>query len=378
MKIGIDIRTACSPKTGKGWYTFYLVRELLILDKKNEYFLYTNDITANLSSFIGAHIKIIHKNQLLWHFAVMKDFEREGGGLFFAPTSFIIPAFLPRRIKSITTVHDLVAFLHPHLHDKKATILEYLFFRRALKKTSRALVPSQNTKRDLTRMFRPRRKVGVAPTEASERYPEEKITVTPLAVADSFFQKPSAEKLNQICAKYHLPKDFVLTVSGLEPRKNVGMLVDVMLRQAQHDISLVIVGGRGWQSKKLQEKIARHKDKIIYINHCEPNELPAFYHLAKVFAYPSLYEGFGLPPLEAMATGCPVICSNAASLPEVCGDAAVLFNPKNPAEFQNALHKVLNDEKLRSELREKGLQQAKKFSWKHTAELTLKTFNMLQ
>lgn len=359
MKIGIDIRSACNPKNGKGWYAFHLVRELLILDKKNEYFLYTNAITANLASFIGSHIKVIHKHAFLWHFAVMKDFIRSGGELFFAPASFIIPAFLPRRVKSVITIHDLIAFLYPHFHESKATILEHLFFRRALKKTAHALVPSENTKKDLMKMF---------------RYPEEKITATPLAPA---CHDELVESITNIKEKYKLPAEFILTVSGLEPRKNIDPLIDAFLSlHIPH--SLLIVGGKGWQSKKLQEKIAEHRDKIIHIEHCGPNELSALYRLAKVFVYPSLYEGFGLPPLEAMAAGCPVICSNAASLPEVCGDAAVFFDPKNPAELEQALGKVLADEKLCAELRQKGSEQAKKFSWRRTAELTLKIFSMLQ
>ncbi|MEK7171676.1 MAG: hypothetical protein AAB739_02085, partial [Patescibacteria group bacterium] len=153
MKVGIDIRAACGQKTGKGWYIFHVVKEILALDRENEYVLYTNRVTADLAAFKNSTVKVIHAHPLMWHFAVIKDLKLRKCDLFFAPTSFIIPAFLPRKIKSAITVHDLVAFLHPHLHESKATILEYLFLRLALRKTSAVFVPSENTKKDLMRLF---------------------------------------------------------------------------------------------------------------------------------------------------------------------------------------------------------------------------------
>lgn len=379
MKIGIDVRTACGQKTGKGWYTYHLVKELLALDKKNEYILYTNNITADLAVFHGAHIKVIHKNPFLWHFAVIKDFLRSGGELFFAPTSFIIPAFLPRRVKSIITVHDLVAFLHPHLHHTKSTILEHLFFKMALKKTRHVLVPSDNTKKDLMRVFH----YKVAPfgrtiSLASLRLglPEEKITVTPLGVDEAFLRHGElAESMARVRKKYWLPEEFILTVAGLEPRKNVGMLIDALSLLITHPPPLVIVGGKGWKSKKLQQKIIEAGPRVIQIEKCDPEDLSKIYRLAKVFVYPSLYEGFGLPPLEAMASGCPVICSNAASLPEVVGEAALTFDPHNENELTAQLEKLLSNEAIRRELSEKGKKQASKFSWVKTAEQTLKVFH---
>lgn len=363
MKIGIDIRSVCGRKTGKGWYTYHLVKNLLELDRENEYILYANAITADAAAFQNTHIKIIAKHPLLWHFAVIKDFKREGGELFFAPTSYLIPALLPKTIKSVMTVHDLIAFRYPLQHHRKSMILEQLFLKKALKRATRALVPSQNTKKDLMRLF---------------HYEEERIAVAPLGVDEKFFEKTD-HKLQTI--NYKLPKEFILTVGGLEPRKNISRLVDafinVILKQTQDDLKLVVVGGRGWQSKKLRQKIAAHRDRIIHIENCRPEDLPAFYRAAKIFVFPSLYEGFGLPPLEAMASGCPVICSNASSLPEVCGDAALFIHPENTQEIAAAIEKLLHDEKLRAELIQKGLVQTKKFSWQKTAETTLKVFNSL-
>lgn len=353
MKIGIDIRAAGGGFTGKGCYVFHVVKEILEMDRKNEYILYTNKITADLTAFKNSNIKIINAHPFLWHFAVIKDFSRRNGELFFAPTSFIIPAFLPRKIASIITIHDLIAFLHPRMHEPKAMVLEHLFLRLALRKTSAVIAPSENTKKDLMKIF---------------KVPENRIFVTPLAPASNIKYQMSNVK------KYNLPKDFILTVAGLEPRKNVAMLVDAALGLNKN---LVIVGGKGWKSGALQKKISANKKHITHIENCRPENLTAFYKTAKIFVFPSIYEGFGLPPLEAMSAGCPVICSNAGSLKEVCGDAAILIDPTNPQELKNAIEKLWNDEKLQNFLREKGLAQAQKFSWKLTAGKTLQVFNSM-
>lgn len=376
MKIGIDIRTATGSKAGKGWYTWHLVKELLRLDKKNGYILYTNAISADLAVMHNTHIKLIHRNPVLWHTAVIKDWKKEighdrfgqAGNLFFAPTSYIIPALLPKEYPSVITVHDLVAFLHPHLHQFKATVVEKFLLKRALRKTRHVLVPSENTKKDLMRLF---------------RYPEEKITVTPLGVDEVFREEGRGArdegKAALVRKKYNLSDEFILTVSGLEPRKNVSTLIDgvAQVRKKHPRIKLVILGGKGWKSKKTQKKIAKRKDFVIHLEHCTPEELPFFYHLAKIFVFPSLYEGFGLPPLEALASGCPVICSNTSSLQEVVGDAGLFFAPQDVPTLQTHIEKLLTDELLRKQLIKKGAAQASHFSWKDTAKKTLAVFNSI-
>lgn len=363
MKIGIDIRTACTNKSGKGWYTYFLAKELLRQDHQNEYVLYTDHLSADISDFYNSHIKVIRKHSFLWHFAVIKDFKKERGDLFFSPTSFIIPAFLPKNIRSVITVHDLVAFLHPSMHHTKAMLLEKLFLGRALKKAFRVLAPSHNTKKDLVKLF---------------KYPTEKIVVTPLAAGEVFSHKPADAELNLVRQKYNLPGEFVLAVSGLEPRKNVAAAIKAIELSAKNhaDLKLVILGGKGWKSEKAEKALRRADRHVIHIESCSPAELPIFYRLAKMLVYPSLYEGFGLPPLEAMASGCPVICSNTASLPEVCGDAAILVDPNDVENLSLNISQLIEDKDLQANLAKKGLEQAEKFSWKKTAELTMRAFEL--
>lgn len=377
MKIGIDIRAVCGEKTGKGWYTYYLVKELLAFDAKNHYILYTHRLSPDLPdmlnkstlypkpSTLNPHLKVIVKHPALWHFAVIKDWQREEGDIFFAPTSYIIPAFLPKKYASVITVHDLIAFLFAKEHQTKAKFIEKLLLKRALRKTRHVLVPSENTKRDLAGLF---------------HYPESKITVTPLGVDEVFFKNEEKGRRTEVQKKYQLPEEFILTVSGLEPRKNVGVLIDAVqeVRKKHSHIKLVILGGKGWKSEKTQQKIKEAKDFVIHIENCSSEDLRAFYHLAKIFVFPSLYEGFGLPPLEAMASGCPVICSNAGSLPEVVNDTALLFNPQDRELLKKHIEKVLEDKETRQKLTEQGKKRASQFSWKKTSEKTLSVLEFIK
>lgn len=360
MKIGIDIREAADPKSGKAIYVFHIVKELLHLDRENEYVLYTDRVTKNLAHFGGAHIKVVHAHPFFWHFAVIRDLKREKVQMFFAAASFIIPAFLPKKIKLIITVHDLAAFLHPALHQFKATVIERIFLRRALKKTDSVLVPSVNTKNDLVRLM---------------NFPAGKIFVTPLGVDEMFFKNNAADNA-AAGKKYNLPQKFILAVSGLEPRKNIARLIDAFaeVKKKHTEYKLIIAGGSGWRADKVKRKIARSGDTIMHIGKCETEDLPALYANAAVFVFPSLYEGFGIPPLEAMASGCPAVCSNASSLPEVTGDAALIVNPENTEEIAIAILKIIEDKRLRDKLSERGRARAKSFTWKKTAELTLKSF----
>lgn len=378
MKIGIDVRTAAHPKAGKGVYTFELVRHLLDIDRSNEYILYTNALTQEFAHFKNAHIKIIHARPWLWHFKVIKDWTtREKGDVFFAPTSYIIPALLNKQWKSVLTVHDIVAFLHPHLHDTKATILEHLFFKMALRKTRAVLVPSNNTKADLVHHF---------------KFVAEKVHVSHLATNDVFAKK--TENLEEIKKKYNTPDCFMLTVGGLEPRKNISELIDAfeIIAEKYPACALVIVGGKGWKSINLQERIEKLQEKralaaadkkrfgvphIITLTSVPFNDLPALYKLATIFVFPSLYEGFGLPPLEAMASGTPVVCSNTGSLKEVVGDAALTFAPGKTKKLIEHLDNLLSDDNLRESLSKKGKDIAAKFSWKKTAEETLCIFKII-
>lgn len=366
MKIAIDIREAGHEKTGKGWYTYNLVREILKLDQKNDYLLYTDSEKSPFENDKNVTLKTIKSSPWKWHFKVIKDLQNQKVDLFFAPTSYIIPAFAPKSLKTIITVHDLVAFLLPNFNNTKAMILERLTLKKALKKAYNIFVVSENTKKDLLKRF---------------HYAPEKIQITPCAPTEPFKRQVTAEDLAKVKEKLKLPDHFILAVGTLEPRKNFSNLIKsfVIIKRKHPQYKLVIVGKKGWKFKHIEESLKHYQleKEVIFPGYVEDEDLQEVYHLASVFVFPSLYEGFGIPPLEAMACGCPVVSSNVSSLPEVIGEAGLLIDPKNAHKIAEAVSSLLTNEQVRTTLIERGKIQAAKFNWKDSAQTALKVFESL-
>lgn len=356
MKIAIDIRTAGGEKAGKGFYTFNLVHNLLQIDPENEYLLYTDVGIPGFQQFKNAEQKMINKKGMFWHMAVAHDCKKQKVDLYWAPTSYITPVLLANHIKTIITVHDLVAFLFPNRHNKKAVILEKIFLKKALKKADHVLAVSQNTKKDLITKF---------------KYDESKINVIHCAASENF-QKIPEEDLEKFAQETNLPEKFFLAVGTIQPRKNYLRLIRAFAQiiEKHPNMNLVIVGGNGWDFEEIYAEIREHylTKKVHMLGYLSGTSLVKLYNLAAALVFPSLYEGFGIPPLEAMQCACPVIASDKASLPEVVEDAALLVDPENEKSIAAAMEKILKDHNLAKELSEAGLKQARKFSWKKSAE----------
>lgn len=366
MKIAIDLRSAAGEKVGKGWYTFHIVQNLLKLDHKNTYILYCKDPVPGFEYFRNVEEKIFDERNIFWHRKVAKDIVREECDIFFAPTSYIIPTMLPKSVKTVLTVHDLVAFLFPHNHNKKAVFIEKLFLKRAMKKAAFVVTISQNTKNDILRMF---------------HYDENKIDIVYCSAGDEF--KPLNKSfLEPFAKKTKLPKDFFLAVGTLEPRKNYVTLIEAFtqIHNKYPDYHLIIVGGKGWKYEEIFETVRKHYlGKFVHnLGYVSSGSLVKLYNLAKGFVFPSFYEGFGIPPLEAMKSGCPVIASYSSSIPEVVGDAALLVNPVSNIEIAAAMIKLIKDSDLREKLRNEGFLQSKKFSWTDSAKKLLEIFENLE
>jgi glycosyltransferase involved in cell wall biosynthesis len=364
MKIAIDIREAGAGKTGKGWYTFNLVSELIKLDPKNEYLLYTDSKTSPFTDRKNVKIKHIEASSWQWHLKTLKDLQSEKADLFFAPTSYIIPALAPKSLRVIITVHDLVAFMFPAGHTAKAVLIERLTLRKALKKAAGVFVVSENTKKDLLKRF---------------KLPNQKIHLTPCAPSGHFHKRVAPEELAEFQRKMNLPENFILAVGTLEPRKNFNTLIKsfVIIKRKYPDYKLVIVGKKGWKYHLIEEALKRFKMEkdVIFPGYLEDEDLKKIYALARVFVFPSLYEGFGIPPLEAMASGCPVVSSNVASLPEVIGQGGLLIDPRNAVKIADAVCSLLEDEQARQMMIERGLVQAEKFNWEESAKKALEVIN---
>jgi len=366
MKIGIDIRAASGEKAGKGWYAFHLVYNLLKIDKRNQYFLYTNIGIPGFGQFKNAEQKVINGKGFLWHMRAAKDIEREKVEIFFAPTSYIIPALLPESVKTVVTVHDLVAFLFRGTHNRKAVIIEKLFFKKTLKKARFLLAVSENTKRDIVNKF---------------NYEKDKIGVV-YPGADDTFKPIEKDTLKEFIEKTQLPEKFFLAVGTLEPRKNYKNLIlgfHEFLKDNK-DYHLIIVGKKGWKFEGIYHLIEelKLKNHVHILGYLSGTSLVNLYNLAEAFVFPSIYEGFGIPPLEAMKCGCPVIVSNTSSIPEVVGDAGLYISPEKSVSIAGALKKITSNKDLREKLIIQGFAQSKKFSWELSARKLLEVLRLVK
>ena len=356
MKIAIDIRTAAGEKAGKGWYTFLMVHELLKNDSENEYILYTRNRVPGFEEYKNAQVKAVKSKSILWHLTVAHDAKKENVDIFWAPTSYITPNILSKSIKTIMTVHDLVAFLFPQKHNLKATIIEKFFLKRAIKRSAKIVTVSKNTANDLQDKFK---------TSFS------KIDTIPCAGND-IYKRLNHDDLTGFAKKTNLPKKFFLSVGTIEPRKNYVKLIKAfaMVSERYPEYNLVIVGKDGWQYEEVYEEIRKNylQKKVHILGYLSGKSLVSLYNLAEAFVFPSVYEGFGIPPLEAMMCGCPVIASYSSSIPEVVGESALLIDPASETAIASGMNKIIKDDELREKLINKGVLQAKKFSWESSAK----------
>ncbi|MGC9399277.1 MAG: glycosyltransferase family 4 protein [Anaerolineae bacterium] len=281
----------------------------------------------------------------------------------FHATEHLLPPL--RDVPTVLTVHDLI-FRHLPKHHKPLNrwylnMTMPLYCRRA----DHIIAVSEATRRDLMDAY---------------DVPLEKITVVPEAAAPRF-RPQSQEAVLRARLKYDLPQAFVLYVGTIEPRKNLIRLLEAWAPlYAGHEAPpLVIVGKHGWLSDDFYAALAKNpsREAVHFTGYVEDEDLPAVYAAATVFTFPSLYEGFGLPPLEAMACGVPVLCSNTSSLPEVVGDAALTIDPSDTEALRSALRRLLRDADLRADLRARGLARAAAFSWARAARETLAVYRSL-
>jgi len=266
------------------------------------------------------------------------------------------------KAKTVITVHDLAFVMHPECYSYFKRNYKRFLAPRSLKRADKIIAVSNNTKRDIINIY---------------NIPDNKIEVIYNGISDYYKQLNLAKK-----AKEELKRQYqinfnkvVLFVGTIEPRKNLDGLLNAFEKiiESHKDIGLVISGKAGWLSEGLLKKMNMAKN-VMYLGHAKKNKLLDLYNIADLFVYPSFYEGFGFPPLEAMACGCPVISSNVSSIPEILEDAAILVNPQNRGELVEAINKVLDNSSFRETLIEKGLKQARKYSWDRTAAQTYKVY----
>lgn len=290
--------------------------------------------------------------QTLQPFA-LREFDMYHAGAFVAPLLLTKPM--------VVTVYDLTFMRYPQRLTTARRLYLRAFTEMTCRRARRIMAISESTKHDLVTLL------GI---------PAEKVDVTPLGY-DDVYQPLSDDAINVFCAEKNLPDRFWLYVGTLEPRKNLVTLIHAYAQLPADDrLPLVLAGGKGWMSEPIFEAIARHglEDTIALPGFIPAEELPLWYNSAECFIFPSVFEGFGLPVLEAMACGTPIITSDVSSLPEVAGDAGLTLPPHDIDAWVAGLRKAFHDAEWREQAREAGLVQAKTFNWETTARLTVSSY----
>jgi glycosyltransferase involved in cell wall biosynthesis len=381
MKIGIDIRVIGKNRTGDEAYFFNLVKGLSEIDGENEYHLYTDrdpekdarltEEIARMNLGLNFKIEFIKRtNRFLWNLCHLPMYLQKNPVDIYH-TQYIVPFWLPKRIKLVTTIHDISFNYFPEYIKKSDLFFLKKFIPRSVWKADRVIAVSKYSRDDISKFY---------------HLPDEKVDYTYNGVDfERFNQNFSDDQKEIVREKYSLPEKFLLYIGTLQPRKNIPALIEafsaLMEKYDQKDLKLVIAGNRDARNfdRKIDEMIDRKvlKGKVIFSGWVDEEDKPTIYKLAECFAFPSLYEGFGIPIAEAMAAGIPVVSSNKTSLPEVGGEGVLLVDPENKEEFAENIYKILTEENFRADLVKKGVEQVRKFSWQGTAEKTLKIYKQL-
>lgn len=357
MVIGMDAREAFGRLAGKGRFTHELMTRLPAQAKDDLTFRMYVRTLPGFTAPPNTSWEAVSGKGPLWHRQVANRANAEAD-LYFATTSYLAPQFL--KIPFVLTVYDLIVFNPLAKPQLKAKLIERATLKRAAGKAAAIITISQSTADDLT-----------------DRFPETKgkVHVIPLA-ADDRFRPFAAKETAAVREKFKLPRHFILSTGTIEPRKNLERLVKAfqfLPENVRNNFPLILVGNKGWEYEPVFKAIhdLRLGGQVRHLDYVDDEELARLYAACTVFCYPSLYEGFGLPVLEAMQSGVPVITSNVSSLPEVGGKAVRYVNPAKTAELSKALSELLADPAERKRLSEAGIERAKEFSWETAAARTL-------
>jgi glycosyltransferase involved in cell wall biosynthesis len=374
MHIAIDGRTIVRNRTGVGYYAERLVEALLHLDQRNAYTLFLleddpNIAAPNLKKVMVTRYTGMGPNRF-WENLVLPRYLAENDvDIYFSP-AYVLPILRRRRRNSksrtrfIVTIHDLVGFIFPDTFTLKMRLWQRIFVGNAVRVADRILADSEATKKDILRFY---------------NLDADLVNVVYPPVGEQFRPVTDQETIENIRKLHDLPDKFILYVGTLEPRKNVAGLARAYAKlpeQIRARYALILAGAPGWYSTEIIKEIESLKmpDRIRILGYVDRRILAGLYSMASVFAYLSVYEGFGSPPLEAMACGTPVLSSHSSSLPEAVGEAGVLVDPDNIDEISAQLTRLLTDDSLREKLSQAGVRRAQQFSALEKAREVLRIF----
>jgi glycosyltransferase involved in cell wall biosynthesis len=366
MRLTLDYTPAIQQHAGIGRYTDELTRALLNLGTGDILRLFYIDPLGRAPAAPLDQLprRMLRQANKTWRLKVLLssflyrplDQLIEPATDVFHATDHLLPPL--RHARSVFTLHDLTFLKFPEVHLPLNRWYSRLMVPRGLRAATAVIAVSDCTKRDAVTAY------GL---------PADRIRVIHLGV-DARFRPIDPVAVADIRVRYHLPARYILAVGTIEPRKNLTTLLHayVELREQVPDLDLVIAGKRGWRADAFFDRLRELglADRVVFPGFVPDDDLPAVYSSAAVLAFPSIYEGFGLPVLEAMACGTPVVCSSTSSLPEIATEAGILVFPEDTRGWVQALHRVVADESLRHDLRQRGLQRAARFTWEATARQT--------
>ncbi len=371
MKIAIDVRTVLPNRSGVGNYVLNLIQNLSQVDPEPIYYFLAQNKNLSLLGHLARGqnpflTMFSHENHPLsdfWeHFILPLRLKEMGINVFHGPASLI--PFRKDHCGLVVTIHDLVAFLFPEtIPLKYGAYMRYLL-RQAVKKADKIIAVSNHTKEDLIKIL---------------KVPREKIVVIHEASSPIFHPDNRREVQTHLKEQYGITKKFIYHLGNIEPRKNLIVLLEAftrVCREMGNEYQLVVSGQRGWLTGSLSRFFKNYpaRDQVLFTGYVPMEEIPLFMNGAEVFVFPSLYEGFGLPVLEAMSCGTPVISSNRSSIPEIVGSAAVLVDPTSIRDLADRIIELLKNPDERMHLSQLGLEQASRFSWIEAARQTLDVY----
>ncbi|KKR76652.1 MAG: Glycosyl transferase, group 1 [Candidatus Levybacteria bacterium GW2011_GWA2_40_8] len=352
-RFGYDKKTGLPLRVGSAEFAFRLIWEFA-RDKENSYITYlptkpSSDMPKESENFKYS----VFKTKKLWTMIglskkLLKD--KELMDVFFSPTHYL-PLFLPA--PSAVSILDVSYLMYPELFKKMDLYQLKLWGGYSIRKARKIITISKSSKNDIIRAY------GISPDKIFVAYPglEDMKNVKDIGLEN----------------KYKIKGGYILFVGTVQPRKNVEKLIEAFSKLPDRSLTLIIIGKLGWMYDQILEAPGRYgiSKRVKFLDSVSDDELPSFYKNAQFFILPSLYEGFGLPILEAMQYGCPVITSNVSSLPEAGGDAVLYVDPENVSDITSKMQKLLTDKNLRDDLVKRGFRQVKKFSWEKTARDTI-------
>lgn len=370
MHIAIDAHSVGAKLGGNETYAINLIEALAEIDQDNLYTLYVTKQSAierftNRWHNFQVRRTLPHTPLVRIPITLTRELRRHPVDVLHV--QYTAPPFAPCPI--VTTIHDL-AFEHlPQTFNRRSWMQLRLTVRHTARRAAHIITVSEYSRQDISTTY------GVEPA---------RITVTPEAAASHFVPVTNESELKRVRKSYGIQRDYILSLCSIQPRKNLVRLIEAYsdLRQAHPDVplpQLVLAGKKGWLENEIfrSAELSPFKSDILFTGYVPDTDLPALYSAAICFAYPSYFEGFGLPVLEAMQCGTPVIAGNRTSLPEIVGNTGILFDPFSKEELSRALALLINDPSVRTALRLQGIERAKIFNWLTTARSTLQVYEQI-